>query len=322
MSEENDKKSVGSLPDEDSAKSGPSVGSLPGEASAKSGQSQPPSTAEGLPQSQQPQTINLSAEQAGDKPETSTMEVHHHPHVENKNFKEYLLEGLMIFLAVTLGFFAESLREHIIEGKSEEKYAQTLYEDLKVDTALLNAAIREKNFVIPKIDTFRMMVHTKAIDEFPSGTWAYFGRFGTRKVNVSLQDATLQQLLSSGGLRLFKKNNVAYTIAQYNQAVQDMHDAFPLLDLVYSDLIKARNKIFDAWYLDEIMELTVSAQKIDSFKKKSFLLLSNKKEDFIQYANLCQLQSFNLKLVLLRIEMVDKRAEVLLTLLKKEYQLK
>jgi hypothetical protein len=167
-----------------------------------------------------------------------------------------------------------------------------------------------------------MLVHTKAIDELQAGTWIYFGRFGTRKVNVSLQDATLKQLLSSGDLRLFQKHNVAYAIAQYDQAVQDMHDAFPLLDLVYSDLINARNKIFDAWNLDEVMDLTISAEKIDSFKMKSFLLLSNKKEDFIQYANLCQLQSFNLKLVLIRIETVDKRAESLLTILKKEYHLK
>lgn len=28
------------------------------------------------------------------------MEVHHHPHVEKKNFKEYFLEFLMISLAV------------------------------------------------------------------------------------------------------------------------------------------------------------------------------------------------------------------------------
>ncbi len=34
------------------------------------------------------------------------MEVHHHPHVEKKSFKEYFLEGLMIFLAVTMGFIA------------------------------------------------------------------------------------------------------------------------------------------------------------------------------------------------------------------------
>jgi hypothetical protein len=249
------------------------------------------------------------------------MEVHHHPHVESKRFKEYFLEFLMIFLAVTLGFFAENLREYIVDGNRVKQYAQTLYEDLKVDTTLLGAAISEKNFVIPKIDTFRMLVHTKDIDELPPGTWTYFGRFGTRKLNVSLQDATLKQLLSSGDLRLFKKHNVAYAIAQYDQAVQDMRDAFPFLDLVYSDLINARNKIFDAWNLDQVMDITVSAEKIDSFKKESFSLLSNNKEDFIQYANLCQIQSFNLKLVLIRIETVEKRAESLLNLLKKEYDL-
>ncbi|HEY2726945.1 MAG TPA: hypothetical protein VGI61_07215, partial [Parafilimonas sp.] len=116
--------------------------------------------------------------------EIKEMEVHHHPHVEKKNFKEYFLEFLMIFLAVTLGFFAENVREHFDDGEREEAYAQTLYEDLKADTTLLNAAISEKNFVIPKIDTFRMLVHTKAIDELPAGTWTYFGRFGTRKLNV------------------------------------------------------------------------------------------------------------------------------------------
>jgi len=257
------------------------------------------------------------------KTQSENMEVHHHPdlHHESKPWKEYLLEFLMIFLAVTLGFFAENVREHFADGEREEAYAQTLYEDLKADTTLLNAAIREKNVVIPKIDTFRMMVHTKTIDEFPAGTWTYFGRFGTRKLNVSLQDATLKQLLSSGDLRLFQKHSVSYAIAQYDQAVQDMRDAFPFVDLIYSDLVKARNKIFDASYIDEIMGLTISAEKIDSFKKESFPLLSNKKDDFIQYANLCQLQSFNLKLILTRIEAVDKRAESLLSLLKKEYNL-
>ena len=273
-----------------------------------------------------PEQIITSAELSNQtseipKSEIENMEVHHHPHVEKKNFKEYFLEFVMIFLAITLGFFAENLREHFDDSEREEAYAQTLYEDLKADTTLLNAAISEKNFVIPKIDTFRMLVHTKAIDELPAGTWTYFGRFGTRKLNVSLQDATLKQLLSSGDLRLFQKHNVAYAIAQYDQAVQDMRDAFPFLDLIYSDLVKARNKIFDASYIDEIMGLTISAEKIDSFKKESFPLLSNKKEDFIQYANLCQLQSFNLKLILTRIEAVDKRAESLLSLLKKEYNL-
>jgi hypothetical protein len=36
------------------------------------------------------------------------MEVHHHPNVEKKGYKEYFLEFLMIFLAVTMGFIAEN----------------------------------------------------------------------------------------------------------------------------------------------------------------------------------------------------------------------
>ena len=47
------------------------------------------------------------------------MEVHHHPHIPThaKPWKEYLLEGLMIFVAVTLGYGAENVREHYVETK-------------------------------------------------------------------------------------------------------------------------------------------------------------------------------------------------------------
>ena len=54
------------------------------------------------------------------------MEVHHHPEVEHKGFKEYLLEGLMIFLAVMMGFIAENLRENITEHHKAKDYAETL----------------------------------------------------------------------------------------------------------------------------------------------------------------------------------------------------
>jgi hypothetical protein len=69
------------------------------------------------------------------------MEVHHHPHVEKKSFKEYLLEGLMIFLAVTMGFFAENIREHFSEKKSEKQIITALQKDLVKDTTLLHDLI-------------------------------------------------------------------------------------------------------------------------------------------------------------------------------------
>jgi hypothetical protein len=55
------------------------------------------------------------------------MEVHHHPHLpHSKKFKEYFLEFLMIFLAVTMGFFAESLREHMSEKKRKKNISKAL----------------------------------------------------------------------------------------------------------------------------------------------------------------------------------------------------
>ncbi|HVW14957.1 MAG TPA: hypothetical protein VHB54_14070 [Mucilaginibacter sp.] len=66
------------------------------------------------------------------------MEVHHHPEVEKKGFKEYLLEGLMIFVAVMMGFIAESVRENITNGEHAKQLTMQLVRDLKNDTAILN----------------------------------------------------------------------------------------------------------------------------------------------------------------------------------------
>jgi hypothetical protein len=73
------------------------------------------------------------------------MEVHHHPdlHHKKKNFKEYFLEFLMIFLAVTLGFFAENIREHLSDSAKEKEYIESLVQDLKLDQQILSQNIVE-----------------------------------------------------------------------------------------------------------------------------------------------------------------------------------
>ena len=46
---------------------------------------------------------------------TENMEVHHHPHKHHsKKWKDYLYEFLMLFLAVTAGFFVENRREYFV----------------------------------------------------------------------------------------------------------------------------------------------------------------------------------------------------------------
>jgi hypothetical protein len=77
------------------------------------------------------------------------MEVHHHPHVGEKRIKEYLLEGLMIFVAVSMGFIAENIREKISNHEKELILVESIIQNLKTDTATLNACIQkniQKNY--------------------------------------------------------------------------------------------------------------------------------------------------------------------------------
>jgi hypothetical protein len=64
------------------------------------------------------------------------MEVHHHSgeHHIPKKFKEYLKEFLMIFLAVTMGFLAENVREYLTDKSHVSELAGQLKEDLINDT--------------------------------------------------------------------------------------------------------------------------------------------------------------------------------------------
>ena len=83
-----------------------------------------------------PSTIKHDPSTTNNEPSTANMEVHHHPQLEHKSkpWKEYLLEGLMIFLAVTLGFFAENFREQISDSHREYEFAKELYAELKDDS--------------------------------------------------------------------------------------------------------------------------------------------------------------------------------------------
>ena len=68
------------------------------------------------------------------------MEVHHHPHLEHKEkpWKEYLLEGLMIFLAVSMGFIAENIREHLAENNKKKELLEIVALDLERDIKQLD----------------------------------------------------------------------------------------------------------------------------------------------------------------------------------------
>ena len=250
------------------------------------------------------------------------MEVHAHTHTPRKKWTHYFWEFLMLFLAVFCGFLAENQREHMVEHQRAKQYATLLYDDIKVDTATAKFQLAVLNFVNPRIDTFINLVQKYKPEELPGGTWYYYGRFPGRYFNITFQDATMQQLKSSGGLRYFGNSSVANAIALYDQACRNLESEINNENLIYLEVIKWRNQLYNIFLMKEVMDLDIPYSKIDSFKNNPLPLLSLRKEDFMQFANISQHRLINNWFLYTTYENVFKNGKSLLALLKKEYHLK
>jgi hypothetical protein len=86
------------------------------------------------------------------------MEVHHHSH-KPKNWKEYITEFIMLFAAVTLGFFAENIREHsIIEHRIEQNKVAIL-KDLEADAVTIDSILVTEQASINTFDRIMNLLY-------------------------------------------------------------------------------------------------------------------------------------------------------------------
>lgn len=160
----------------------------------------------------------------GEQPKQESTEVHYHPHRphgKRKGFSAYFLEFLMIFLAVTLGFFAESLRERMADREKEEQYIRSLEEDLKRDTAQLNGYMNFKLNTLRYCDSLQQVIAYTDVMKRSDAVYNY-SRELARYIRYYPADRTIQQLKSSGNMRLIRKWNVSNAVAGYDNKTANM----------------------------------------------------------------------------------------------------
>jgi hypothetical protein len=165
-----------------------------------------------------------------------TMEVHHHPHVEKKGFKEYLLEGLMIFVAVTAGFFAESYREYLGDRTKEHEYIASILVDIKTDTALSNKVLLSLNRTKLGLDS--LMDALASPDVYENSNNAY--RLWSKTIGFAdfiANDGTIQQLKNNGGLRLITNKAVSDSIMKYDEGVRIFYGQAELMNRALTDQV-------------------------------------------------------------------------------------
>jgi hypothetical protein len=167
------------------------------------------------------------------------MEVHHHPDLQHrkKNFKEYFLEFLMIFLAVTLGFFAEGLREHMGDKTKEKEYLSNMFVELKYDTTQYRIALKKINFLNTVLDSCYMNVKEAA--QF---NYVLLAKWNTpvNEVKAIYKPAlpTINQLKGSGNMRLVGERPIAAKIMEYEIFIDGIYEDH------YASVDAATRKVF------------------------------------------------------------------------------
>lgn len=138
------------------------------------------------------------------------MEVHHHSHGPRK-FKEYITEFIMLFAAVTLGFFAENLREHQIEKEREIQFLENIHYDLEQDFNDINATIAF-NIEKQKMNDSLIIAYEKKGYETDLPRYYYLLKNSVIRKFFVHSTSGFTQLKNAGGLRLIKDKSIIQKI--------------------------------------------------------------------------------------------------------------
>jgi len=252
------------------------------------------------------------------------MEVHHHPdlHHKKKNFKEYFLEFLMIFLAVTLGFIAENIREKITEHHRAKTYAAEMVNDLVSDTVSLRKYIIYMTNADHNVDTLFQLLSAHEPKEIPSGKLYWYGLFGAAAGNFVPNDATFEQMKSSGSLSFFTHSSLAKKVAEYDRLCRTMKSDDNSDEAIYVEVRKARAQIFEFNYNAVANNIYLAnrvmfdQKRIDSFLNSGPPLLTYDKTLFNVYEELVRSRFFDRKVR--AADTLYKHAVSLIADLKKE----
>jgi hypothetical protein len=156
------------------------------------------------------------------------------------NFKKYLFEFSLLFLAVFLGFFADSLREENSEKQLAYELAKSFYEELKNDSVTvlskMDSRIKKERAIEYMITFFKdSSLQTSSKSLSINFLWATTVR---TPVIFTPRTVILEQLKSSGSLRYFKNQRLQQLVGDLFVSIEYIHERQELEATVYEDYIE------------------------------------------------------------------------------------
>jgi|KBSSwiStaDraftv2_1062776.scaffolds.fasta_scaffold59348_3 hypothetical protein len=247
------------------------------------------------------------------------MEVHHHSHTERKKWTHYLWEFLMLFLAVFCGFLAENQREHLVEHKREKQYIQNLLQDLKRDSTALAQETRLRKRRSMQADS--LIMELDSTDKIINTANIYLHAYYLTPLRIfGYSNVTIEQLKNSGSMRLIRKENVANRIASYDIEVH----LYKLREEDESDILQEYRKAICFLLNARVMIAMEDSISPNIYNKpETNVPLLTKDPAILNQVKGLAAQIHTRNEVLRKwLEILLRKNDALLGLLKKEYHLK
>lgn len=247
-----------------------------------------------------------------------TIEVHHHPKVEKKRVKEYLMEGLFIFIAVSLGFIADNIRVHFSNKEIEKRNMELIADNLRGDIENIKKNIRYNEEKVKILDTLISYKGIKYVDSIYSQRFSYLVTKSIYNPAFFSNTAAIDQMKFSGSLRLVKNKEILSGIYKYESMNEHIATNRERINDDDDRLVENISTFLDMQNLAKSRGIHfLETNQIISNKQ-----LLNNQQNIFKFFNQAIMRKSILEIIWLpQMRKQQKNAEELLKLLEQEYDI-
>lgn len=143
---------------------------------------------------------------------------------KKSSWKKYAMEFLMVFAAITLGFFAENQRERWSETARGVQYAQRLVEDLDLDSIRMEEVKANYTVKEQQINTLIPLMQAGLGEQpFLDSLFAYSTLPGASSLVAGIsfvENLATRDELKSGNMRLIRSDSIVRHLSVYARKEQ------------------------------------------------------------------------------------------------------
>ena len=223
-------------------------------------------------------------------------------------------EFLMLFIAITLGFFVENYREGLYDKEKEKEIIVSFINDIEEDIKELDIVIQRREIRETRIDSILYILNNDLQDNFGRNLY-YYARYLPRPFVFWANNTTNEELKYSGNFILIKNQKIIDVLLEYDDNYVFIDFIRQREEYLVRRLFDQINVLFDPKVFDEMNVYDIefvypSGNPKINTKNREVInnFLSNL--HYVKTVNVGQLGHFKKH---------QKRAKEILELLKKEY---